>query len=314
METLDVTQIEPKFKHSTIFQRFDALNGGESFIIHNDHDPKPLYYQMVAERGQTFDWEYILEGPQFWEVKISKLNTGEKQTTIGELVAADYRKAAVFSKFGLDFCCGGKKSLKDACHEKGIDEKVVESALTEVEGQVTNTQHNFNSWELDFLADYIINVHHKYVKENVSMLYEYSDKVANRHGNNHPEVIKIAEFYEKIAIELKSHLEKEEKMLFPYIKQLVATKNENGKIVSSAFGNIENPINMMLSEHEIVGEYMEEIHQLSNNYTSPADACSSYQVLYSKLAEFEKDLHQHIHLENNILFPKAIKLEKELLS
>ncbi len=314
METLDVTQIEPKFKHSTIFQRFDALNGGESFIIHNDHDPKPLYYQMVAERGQTFDWEYILEGPQFWEVKISKLNSGEKALTIGELVAADYRKAEVFSKFGLDFCCGGKKSLKDACNEKGIDEKMVASALAEVENQSKNTQHDFNSWELDFLTDYIINVHHKYVKENVSMLYEYSDKVANRHGSNHSEVIKIAQFYEKIAIELKSHMEKEEKMLFPYIKQLVATKKENGKIASSAFGNIENPINMMLSEHEMVGEYMAEIHQLSNNFTPPADACSSYQVLYSKLDEFEKDLHQHIHLENNILFPKAIELEKELLN
>ncbi len=314
METLDVTQIEPRFKHSTIFETFDNLSGGESFVIHNDHDPKPLYYQMVAERGETFDWEYILEGPQFWEVKISKLNSGEKPTTIGELVAADYRKAAVFSKFGLDFCCGGKKSLKDACNEKGINEKEVEIALAEVENQVTNTQHDFNSWELDFLTDYIINVHHKYVKENVTMLFEYSDKVANRHGSNHPEVIRIAQLYKLIAADFKSHMEKEEKMLFPYIKQLVATKNENGSIENSAFGNIENPINMMMVEHESVGEYMEEIHTISNNFTPPADACSSYQVLYSKLDEFEKDLHQHIHLENNILFPKAIELEKELLN
>ncbi|PJA08428.1 MAG: iron-sulfur cluster repair di-iron protein [Flavobacteriales bacterium CG_4_10_14_0_2_um_filter_32_8] len=314
METLDVTQIEPRFKHSTIFQCFDELDGGESFIIHNDHDPKPLYYQMVAERGQTFDWEYVLEGPQFWEVKISKLNMGEKPTTIGELVAADYRKAAVFSKFGLDFCCGGKKSLKEACDAKGIDEKVVVSALAEVENQVTNTQHDFNSWELDFLVDYIINVHHKYVKDNVTMLYEYSDKVANRHGSNHPEVIKIAQLYERVAADFKAHMEKEEMVLFPYIKELVSTKKENSKIASSAFGNIENPINMMMTEHETVGEYMDEIHLLSNNFTPPADACTSYQVLYSKLDEFEKDLHQHVHLENNILFPKAIKLEKELLS
>jgi len=313
MEKLDVTQIEPRFKHSTIFETFDKLTGGESFVIHNDHDPKPLYYQMVAERGQTFDWEYILEGPDFWEVKISKLTNGEKPTTIGELVAADYRKAEVFRKFGLDFCCGGKKSLKDACNEKGIEEKEVEVALSEVENQSKNVQHDFNSWEIDFLTDYIINVHHKYVKENVSMLFEYSDKVANRHGNNHPEVIRIAQLYQLTAEELKAHMEKEEKMLFPYIKQLVATKNENGSLENSAFGNIKNPINMMMVEHESVGEYMKEIHKISNAFNPPADACSSYQVLYSKLDEFEKDLHQHIHLENNILFPKAIELEKELL-
>jgi len=313
METLDVTQIEPKFKHSTIFERFDKLSGGESFVIHNDHDPKPLYYQMVAERGQTFDWEYILEGPQFWEVKISKLNTGEKPTTIGELVAADYRKAEVFRKFGLDFCCGGKKSLKEACEKKGINEKEVEVALSKVENQAKDVQHDFNSWELDFLTDYIVNVHHKYVKNNVSMLFEYSDKVANRHGNNHPEVIKIAQLYQLIAEELKVHMEKEEQMLFPYIKKLVTTKSENASIDNSAFGNIENPINIMMAEHESVGEYMDEIHKISNDFNPPTDACSSYQVLYSKLDEFEKDLHQHIHLENNILFPKAIELEKELL-
>lgn len=314
METLDVTQIEPKFKHSTIFQRFDALVGGESFVIHNDHDPKPLYYQMVAERGQTFDWEYIMEGPQFWEVKISKLNTGEKPTTIGELVAADYRKAAVFSKFGLDFCCGGKKSLKEACEAKGIDEKVVAFELSEVENQVTNTQHDFNSWELDFLADYIVNVHHKYVKDNVGMLYQYSDKVANRHGSTHPEVIKIAQLYEKIAAEFKTHMEKEEIILFPLIRKLVAAKKDNNSSNNASLGDISGPINVMENDHELVGGFMEEINQLSNSYTPPADACSSYQVLYSKLDEFEKDLHQHVHLENNILFPKAIQLAKELMN
>lgn len=313
METLDVTQIEPKFKHSTIFQRFDALAGGESFVIHNDHDPKPLYYQMVAERGQTFDWEYILEGPQFWEVKISKLNTGEKPTTIGELVAADYRKAAVFSKYGLDFCCGGKKSLKEACEAKGVDEKVVAFELSEVENQVTNTQHDFNAWELDFLADYIVNVHHKYVKDNVSMLYQYSDKVANRHGETHPEVIKIAQLYEKVAKEFETHMMKEENILFPLIKRLVAAKKENNSATISSLGDLAGPINVMENDHELVGGYMEEINQLSNTYTPPVDACSSYQVLYSKLDEFEKDLHQHVHLENNILFPKAIQLAKELL-
>ena len=145
MEILDVTLLEPKFKHSTIFQQFDGLLEGESFIIHNDHDPKPLYYQMIVERGKTFDWEYLLGGPDFWEVKISKLNVGEKATTIGELVANDYRKAEVFSKFGLDYSCGWKKSLKEACYEKGIDDKQVTMELAEVEHKAKALALDYNS-------------------------------------------------------------------------------------------------------------------------------------------------------------------------
>lgn len=313
MKILDVTLLEPKFKHSTIFQRFDSLLGGESFIIHNDHDPKPLYYQMIAERGQTFDWEYILEGPDFWEVKIGKLITGEEATTLGELVATDYRRAEVFGKFGLDFCCGGKKSLKEACKEKGIDAQEVSTALAEVEKQSKNLLLDFNSLELDFLVDYIVNVHHKYVKENVIMLYEYSDKVADRHSNNHPEVIRITQLYEKIVEDLYMHMRNEETILFPYIKKLAIAKRKQHKIEISGFENIANQIKLMENEHIAVGGFIDEIHQISNSFTPPEDACASYKVLYSKLYEFEKDLHKHVHLENNILFPRVIQLEKELL-
>jgi len=314
MDTLDVTQIEPRFKHPSIFKKFDDLSGGESFIIHNDHDPKPLYYQLIAERGEVFDWEYLLSGPEIWEIKITKLNLGEQATTIGELVASDFRKAEVFGKFGLDFCCGGSKTLKEACEKEGIDEKEVKNELDKITDRPKDNQHDFNSWDLDFLTDYIINIHHKYVKESVSMLYQYSDKVANRHGSNHPEVIKIAQLFGEIAAELKPHMEKEETILFPYIKKLAVAKRENSKLENAMFGSVENPINMMMTEHENVGETMDEVHTLSKNFTPPEDACSSYQVLYSKLQEFEDDLHKHIHLENNILFPKAIKLEKELLN
>jgi regulator of cell morphogenesis and NO signaling len=312
MKILDVTKLEPKFKHSTIFEQFDTLLQGESFVIHNGHDPKPLYYQMIAERGQTFDWEYLLEGPYFWEVKISKLNVGEKATTIGELVANDYRKAEVFNKFGLNYNCDWKKSLKEACNEKGIDNKEVTTALAEVEHKAKALALDYNSWELDFLVEYIINVHHKYVRENVNMLYEYSDKVAGRHGNNHPEVITIAQLYKKIAENLKLHIQDEEIFLFPYIKNLVMAKREKHKMEKSNFENIASEIKLMENQHVIVSEFMSEIRQISNGFTAPKDACSSFKVLYSKLDEFEKNLQQHYHLENNILFPKVIKLEKEL--
>lgn len=313
METLDVTVIEPRLKHPTIFERFDALSGNQAFVIHNDHDPKPLYYQLIGERGEVFEWEYLLNGPEIWEVKITKLSTGEKSSTIGELVASDFRKAEVFRKFGLDFCCGGKKSIKEACDEKGLDTTEVEKALKAVENQPKVREDDFNNWGLDFLADYIVNRHHKYVTEAMPMLDEFSSKVARVHGDSHPEVILIAEHYNAVANELKAHMPKEEQMLFPYIKEMVTAKNQGTSLNPAGFGSIANPIKMMEDEHVSAGENMEKIRELSGNFTLPEDACSSYSVLFGKLEEFEQDLHRHIHLENNILFKKAIELEKELL-
>lgn len=313
METLDVTQIEPRLKHPTIFQKFDALEGGGAMVIHNDHDPKPLYYQLIAERGQTFEWEYLLDGPTVWEVKISKLNDGETPSTIGELVASDFRKAEVFKKFGLDFCCGGAKSVKEACKEKGIDAVKVEQALREIDQKPQDRQLDFNSWELDFLIDYILNTHHKYVSESLGVIYEYSTKVARVHGSRHPEVVVIANLFAEVAEELGSHMQKEELILFPYVKQLVEAKKTGvGSVQTPGFGSVQNPINVMEAEHEGAGDCLRQIAQLSNNYTPPEDACSTYRVLYSKLQEFENDLHAHVHLENNILFPKAIQLERQL--
>lgn len=314
MEKLDVTQIEPRLKHPTIFQKFDALQAGESFVIHNDHDPKPLYYQLLGERGKIFNWEYLLEGPQIWEVKISKISNGEISSTIGELVAEDFRKAEVFRQFGLDFCCGGNKSVKEACNEKGIDASAVEQALKQVETQTGNAGLPFNTWDLDFLADYIVNTHHKYVAGALPMLHELSTKVARVHGDHHPEVVEIARLFQDVASELQMHMHKEENILFPYIRNLADAKKNKQPAQPSPFGTIANPIRMMEAEHISAGGNMEEIHRLSNSFTPPVDACTSYRVLYSKLNEFEQDLHQHIHLENNILFPKSIELEKELMS
>ena len=312
METLDVTQIEPRLKHPTIFEKFDALSGGSAMVIHNDHDPKPLYYQLIAERGQTFEWEYLLDGPTVWEVKISKLKDGETPSTIGELVASDFRKAEVFKKFGLDFCCGGAKSVKDACKEKGIDAVKVEQALREIDQLPKDRQLDFNNWELDFLVDYILNTHHKYVTDSLRVIYEYSTKVANVHGALHPEVVEIANLFIGVAEELESHMQKEELILFPYVKQLVAAKKSGSALPTQGFGSIENPIHVMEAEHDGAGDVFKLISTLSDNYTPPEDACSTYKVLYSKLQEFENDLHAHVHLENNILFPKAIELEKQL--
>lgn len=314
MEKLNVTLIEPRFKHPTIFKHFDELAEGKSLIIHNDHDPKPLYYQMKAEKGNVFSWEYLTNGPEFWEVKITKVAFINGSETIGEIVAKDYRKAEVFRKFGLDFCCGGKKTLEKACEKKGLDVVEVKTALQEIERQVSNTTEDYASWELDFLADYIVNKHHKYVENAHPMLYEFSQKVARVHGDRHPEVIEIDNYYMAVAEELNHHMHKEEMILFPYIKELVTSKRTNTPLTPAPFGSIQNPINMMEEEHLSAGGNMDNIKALSNNFTPPDDACNSYRVLFAKLKEYEFDLHHHIHLENNILFKKAVDLEKELLN
>lgn len=314
LEIIDVTIIEPRRKHPTIFEKFDSLGAGEEFAIHNDHDPKPLYYQLLGERGNIFKWEYLEEGPEFWKVKISKLGVDEKEPTIGELVKNDFRKAEVFKKYGLDFCCGGKKSLTKACNEKGLDVVQIEKELKEIDNaSSTIPSQDYNSWELDFLADYIINTHHKYVTQANTVIFEYTQKVSKVHGDRHPEVIEIADIFMEIMNELNCHMMKEENMLFPYIKNLAISKRQKMEVHSPGFGSVQNPINMMEHEHEQVGKQLERIKELSNNFTPPSNACTTYRLSYAKLKEYQDDLFQHIHLENNILFPRAIELEKELL-
>ncbi|HVS90859.1 MAG TPA: iron-sulfur cluster repair di-iron protein [Mucilaginibacter sp.] len=315
METetvLDVTVIEPRLKHPTIFQNFDSLAPGESFIIHNDHDPKPLYYQLLAERGQTFDWQYLDQGPEIWHVRIAKRGDEEGAETIGELVAKDYRKAQVFKSYGIDFCCGGKKTVSEVCAKKGIDRSQLEKDLLAAEQKATDSEYDFQKWDIGFLSDYIVNTHHQYVKDNTAFIKEFAEKVARVHGANHPELVRVAEIFSRIGQDLTLHMMKEEKILFPRIKELAHYQKVGAAIPADDFGLVSVPIQVMESEHEQAGEDFEEIRALTANYQLPADACRSYTILFKKLEEYENDLHRHVHLENNILFPKAIQVEKEL--
>jgi regulator of cell morphogenesis and NO signaling len=309
---LNVTLLEPRQKHPTIFVRFDELVAGESLTIHNDHDPKPLYYQLIGERGNIFNWEYLEQGPEWWKVRITKKIEGEQDETIGQLAAADLRKAQVFKKYGLDFCCGGKKTVKQACAEKGLDVTKIEQELQQADRLPSSRPLPYTEWSLDFLADYIVNTHHSYVNKNLPDLRAYAEKVARVHGKNHPELLQIHKLMEEVNAELTSHMIKEERVLFPYIKELVAADKKIEPLHAAHFGTVQNPINMMEMEHELVGKNLAEIRSLSNDYTLPADACATYSLLYRMLDEFEEDLHLHIHLENNILFPKALEVEKKL--
>ena len=232
---------------------------------------------------------------------------------IGELVAKDYRTASVFKKYSIDFCCQGNRTIEEACEKKNIDtKKVLEDLVAMMEAKSESTT-DYQSWPLDLLADYIEKKHHRYVQEKTLEIQPYLDKICKVHGERHPELLKIKEEFNASAGELAAHMKKEELILFPFIRKMTKAKLENAKVDAAHFGTVKNPIQMMMSEHTVEGHRFMKIEELTNNYTPPQDACNTYRVSFALLKEFEQDLHLHIHLENNILFPKAIEIEKELI-
>ena len=220
--------------------------------------------------------------------------------TIGQIVADDFRTAAIFKKHGIDFCCKGGRTIEEACDKKGV----APSALI--------NEVDVRDWPLDLLANYIVRIHHQYVRDKTSMLLQFLDKLCRVHGDRHPELFEINRIFNESARDLASHFQKEENVLFPFIESLVRAQQSGEPLGEIHFGTVENPIAMMMHEHSVEGDRFEEIVKLTNGYTPPADACNTYKVTYAMLQEFEKDLNRHIHLENNILFPKAIALEKQL--
>lgn len=231
---------------------------------------------------------------------------------IGNVVAKNFKAAAVFSKYGLDFCCGGQVTIDHATTKKGINKEQLLSELEAVLQEPSSEQIDFNAWPADLLATYIVKTHHRYVREKTPVLLTYLNKIEKVHGERHPELYEINKLFSECALELGQHLEKEEKILFPYIDKMESSKSAHEGYAQPGFGSVQNPISMMVHEHEAEGDRFEKIAALTNNYTPPADACSTYQVAFEMLKEFEQDLHNHIHLENNILFPKSIKLEEAL--
>lgn len=233
-----------------------------------------------------------------------------EEKTVAEIVVENIKAAHVFKKHGIDFCCGGGISVKEACTKKGVDYEALKNEIQAIDN-VVNRGYNYNDWGLDFLIDHIINIHHKYVEDSIPLLLQYANRVAHVHGHYYKEVVEINTLVEAVSQELAAHMKKEELILFPYIKKMVEAQKNGTKPGPPHFGTVNNPIQMMFEEHENAGEVLKKIAELSNNYTAPPEACNTFRALYSKLEEFEQDLHQHIHLENNILFPKAIQLEAQ---
>ena len=234
-----------------------------------------------------------------------------EQKTIGQYVADDFRTAAVFSKYGIDFCCKGNRTIEEACKKKGQDSETILNEINTVLNTKNDNTIDFKSWPLDLLTDYIEKTHHRYVQDKTQILLPFLDKLCKVHGAAHPELFEINELFKGCAGELAQHMKKEELILFPFVKKMVQATLSHEQIMQPHFGTIENPIAMMMHEHDAEGERFRKIASLTHNYTPPADACNTYKVTFAMLQEFEEDLHKHIHLENNILFPKAVELEQK---
>jgi len=218
----------------------------------------------------------------------------------------------IFEKLKIDYCCGGDRPLAEACASAGVEIDNVMEMLAEVTQSTSQDSLDFQKASLSELINYIIDTHHVFTKSEMDRLQSLADKVLNAHGGNHPELIHLDELLTRLCADLKPHMFKEEEILFPYIVATEEATNRKRSVPFAPFGTVKNPIRMMMMEHDTAGQILRELRALTSDYKVPADACISYKTLYQALENFERDLHQHIHLENNILFPKALDLENGL--
>ncbi len=236
------------------------------------------------------------------------------ESIIGKIVAENYKAASVFKSYNIDFCCNGNRSIAAASKEQDIDENVLMQQLSEVLNSKQEADIDFKTWSIDLLADYIEKKHHRYIRTKIPEITPYLDKITRVHGDNHPELYEIQELFAQSANDLTAHIKKEENIIFPCIRDMVERKTNGEKLIKPPFGSVENPIKTMHIEHDNEGVRFRRISELSNNYETPADGCGTYRVTLNLLKEFEDDLHRHIHIENNILFPAAIEYEKANLT
>ena len=229
---------------------------------------------------------------------------------VAAIVIQNINTASVFKKYNIDFSLRGDKLLSKVCEEKKINPKKLVKELKSVSKNVYYLK-DYNSWKLDFLIDFLVNIHHEYKEENILLLKEYGEKVLSIYGQKHKELKEVNQLIQEITDYILEHMKNEEAILFPYIKKLLDVKN---KKISADINEspLNEPIESLEDEHKKVGDTFKRISKLTNNYKIPEGACNSFKVLYLKLQQFEDELYKHIHIENNILFPKAKKLERNL--
>jgi len=235
------------------------------------------------------------------------MNTLDAQTTVGELVVEQPGRARVFERHGIDFCCGGKTPLSDACAKKSIDiEQIIGELNAADKAPATRDEADWSKASLSNLIDHIVDTHHAYLVLELPRLSAIVAKVAEVHGERHPELAQVRSTYEALREELESHMMKEEHILFPAIRMMEQSGGGGGL----PFGSINNPIHMMEFEHDSAGRALAQLRALTHDFTTPADGCNTYRAMLHGLERLEADLHLHIHKENNILFPRAAALEE----
>ncbi|HLK31730.1 MAG TPA: iron-sulfur cluster repair di-iron protein [Terriglobales bacterium] len=233
------------------------------------------------------------------------------EKTVRDLAVENPAATRVFEKFGIDYCCGGGKSLREACKAANIAPDALLASLQSAnQNKTCNGKKDWSSESLADLIEHIVENHHAYTREEIERLEPLLAKVCSVHGQRHPELLRIRELFAGLAQELTMHMMKEEQVLFPYVSRMEESVLEQQPILPPMFGTVQNPVQMMIHEHDAAGQALHEMRELSASYTPPQDACVSFQTLYRTLDEFERDLHQHIHLENNILFPRAVEMER----
>ncbi|HKO97350.1 MAG TPA: iron-sulfur cluster repair di-iron protein [Pyrinomonadaceae bacterium] len=235
--------------------------------------------------------------------------------TVRELAVEIPGATRVFERLGIDYCCGGNRTLADACETAGTPLEDVQRSLEQtITSDPELQEENFQTITLEELINHIVGKHHCFTRLEIFRLNALLEKVCTVHGDNHPELFKINMLFRELGADLEAHMSKEERVLFPYVVKIEAAARQNLLLSRAPFGTVANPVRMMMMEHDRAGELLKEIRTLSANYTPPADGCISYETLYQALDALEKDLHQHIHLENNILFPRAVEMEPVTLA
>jgi len=240
------------------------------------------------------------------------MNATLEQITVGQLVAERPSRARVFEKLGIDYCCGGKKPLGEACRDKKLEPVQVIAAIRAADEQAAPEEKNWLSASLTELADHIEETHHAYLKAELPRLEFMTRKVAAVHGPQHPELVELQQVFAGFKATLESHMMKEERILFPLCRQLDAAEEEGGRPGAFHCGSINNPIRVMVMEHEHAGDALGRMRELTNGFTAPEDACNTFKAMLAGLAEVEADMHRHVHKENEILFPKAVEAEAKL--
>jgi regulator of cell morphogenesis and NO signaling len=237
--------------------------------------------------------------------------TFDPTKTVGEVALEVPSAARVFEKFKIDYCCGGERTLPAACRDAGADvDKVLVMLESAAKSQTRDgAAKDFQAMTLAELIRHILDTHHAHEREEIKHIGSLLERVCAAHGDRHEELGRVRALFMELSADMEPHMQKEERILFPYMLALEESARRKSPPPFAPFGSVENPIRMMLHEHDTVGQILRELRAASNDYFVPEDVCTSYQLLFRALEDFEQDIHRHVHLENNLLFPRALELE-----